>query len=52
MTLWIACADSGAGIVPSHRANMTALSNTSPWWYASASITPAASRWLTSGAEP
>jgi len=49
---WIACADSGAGMVPSDRAKATALAKTSAWSYASASIRPASKTWLTSGADP
>ena len=52
MALWMACADSGAGMVPSHRANFTALSNTSPCVVRLGLDHAGASRWLTSGADP
>ena len=40
----MACAGSGAGMIPSERAKRTAASKVSFWWYALASIRPARTR--------
>src|SRR5450756_2277398 len=48
----MACADSGAGRIPSVRAKATAASNTGSWEYDLASIWPSLTRWLSSGDAP
>ena len=48
----IACADSGAGTMPSVCANCSAASNTRLCAQATASISPSAYSWLTSGESP
>ena len=48
-TAWFA---SGAGMIPSIRANSTPAAKTSVWVYARASMRPSSFRWLTSGAMP
>src|SRR6056297_1813238 len=48
----IACADSGAGAIPSLRANATAASNTSTWWYDVASMIPSDTSLLMIGDTP
>ena len=40
---------SGAGRMPSARANVTPASKVRRWWTARASMTPCSLRWLTSG---
>ena len=46
---WVA---SGAGMMPSARANATPASKQAFCWTARASIRPSSLRWLTSGAMP